>query len=52
MELYQSGPDFYLIQTFKWTLESWEFIVGNSPVPRRFYNPSDIFSEPVLSRTN
>ena len=30
MELYQSGADSYLIQIFKWTLESWEFIVGNS----------------------
>ena len=30
MELYQSGPDSYLIQIFKWTLESWEVIVENS----------------------
>jgi hypothetical protein len=30
MELYQSGADSDLIQIFKWTLESWEFIVGNS----------------------
>ena len=30
MELCQSGADSYLIQIFKWTLESWEFIVGNS----------------------
>ena len=30
MELYQSGADSYLIQIFKSTLESWEFIVGNS----------------------
>ena len=30
MELYQSGADSYLIQILKWTLESWEFIVGNS----------------------
>ena len=30
MELNQSGPASYLIQIFKWTLESWEFIVGNS----------------------
>ena len=29
MEIYQSGADSYLIQMFKWTLESWEFIVGN-----------------------
>ena len=30
MELCQSGADSYLIQIFKWTLKSWEFIVGNS----------------------
>ena len=31
MEHYQSGADSYLIQIFKWTLESpWEIIVGNS----------------------
>ena len=30
MELYQTGADSYLIQIFKSTLESWEFIVGNS----------------------
>ena len=30
MEFYQSGADSFFIQIFKWTLESWEFIVGNS----------------------
>ena len=30
MELYQSGTGSYLIQIFKQTLKSWEFIVGNS----------------------
>ena len=30
MELYQSGADSYLIQIFKWRLESWEFLVANS----------------------
>ena len=51
MELCQSGADSYLIQILKWTLESWEFIVGNFlPVSLRFYNPSDIFSKLGLSR--
>ena len=36
MELYQSGADSYSIQIFKWTLESWEFIVGNSLFPAVF----------------
>jgi hypothetical protein len=36
MELYQSGADSYLIQIFKWTLESWELIVGNSLFPAVF----------------
>ena len=31
MELYQSGADSCLIQIFKWTLESWEFIVVFPP---------------------
>ena len=30
MELYLSGADSYLIQIFKWTLESWELIAANS----------------------
>ena len=30
MELHQSDADSYVIQIFKSTLESWEFIVGNS----------------------
>ena len=30
MELYQSGADSYLIQIFKWKLESWDFIEANS----------------------
>ena len=38
-ELYQSGADFYLIlQIFKWTLESWEFIEANSLFPAVFSN--------------
>ena len=30
MELYLSGADSYLIQIFKWILESWELIAANS----------------------
>ena len=26
MELYQSGANYFLIQIFKWILESWEFL--------------------------
>ena len=36
MELYQSGVDSYLIQIFKWTLKSWEFIEANSFFPAIF----------------
>ena len=53
MELFQSGGNSYLIQipVFKWTLESWELIRSRKlPVPCRFHNPSDVFSELGLSR--
>ena len=30
MDLYLSGADSYLIQIFKWTVESWELIATNS----------------------
>jgi len=36
MELYQSGADSFLIQIFKWTHESWEFIEANSLFPAVF----------------
>ena len=50
MELYQPGPDSYLIQIFKWTLESWEFIVGNSLFHAVFTTPAGFFFELGLSR--
>ena len=30
MELCLSGADSYLIQIFKWTIETWELIAANS----------------------
>jgi hypothetical protein len=36
MELYQSGADSYLIQIYKRTLKSGEFIVANSLFPAVF----------------
>ena len=51
MALYQSGADSYVIQIFKWTLESGEFIKVNSLFPAVFDNPSDVFSNLGFSRT-